>query len=35
MPTIGLCIAVVYIFSRGLILVLHELTCALIRRIEG
>jgi hypothetical protein len=29
------CIAVVYIFSRGLISVLHQLTTILIRKIEG
>jgi hypothetical protein len=40
MPTIGqflsllACLAVVYIFSRGLISVLHQITVALIRKIE-
>jgi hypothetical protein len=29
------CVAVVYIFSRGLISVLHQITVALIRKIEG
>jgi hypothetical protein len=31
---VPICIAVVYIFVRGLILVLHQLTCILIRKIE-
>jgi hypothetical protein len=41
MPTIGqcfsflACVAVVYIFSRGLISVLHQLTVAMIRRIDA
>jgi hypothetical protein len=40
MPTIGqcfsllACVAVVYIFSRGLISVLHQLTSILIRKLE-
>jgi hypothetical protein len=40
MPTIGqcfsflACVAVVYIFSRGLISVLHQLTSVLIRKLE-
>jgi hypothetical protein len=29
------CIAVVYVFSRGLLSVLHQLTVALIRRIDA
>jgi hypothetical protein len=40
MPTIGqgfsllACVAGIYIFVRGVILVLHQLTCTLIRNLE-
>jgi hypothetical protein len=40
MPTIGQCFSLlacvvgVYIFVRGLVLVLHQLTCASIRKLE-
>ena len=33
--TLVACVAVVYIFSRGLISVLHQLTVAMIRRIDA
>jgi hypothetical protein len=33
--TLVACVAVVYIFSRGLLSVLHQLTSILIRKIEG
>ena len=32
--TLVACVAVVYIFSRGLISVLHQLTSILIRKLE-
>ena len=38
MPTVGsflACVVGVYIFVRGLISVLHQLTCTLIRKLEG